>query len=82
MDDWFEPVAIITTMQPLLVVWLLAISFFVTLAVVAMLSRGRKWFELACMFLVCFVVLSAVGVGVSYWLLEVAVLQVEVISAT
>lgn len=81
MDDWFEPVAIITTMQPLLVVWLLAISFFVTLAVVAMLSRGRKWFELACMFMVCFVVLSAVGVGVSYWLLEVTVFQVEVISA-
>lgn len=81
MDDWFEPVAIITTMQPLLVVWLLAISFFVTLAVVAMLSRGRKWFELACMFLVCFVFLSAVGVGVSYWLLEVSVFQVEVISA-
>jgi hypothetical protein len=75
-------VAIITTMQPLLVVWLLAISFFVTLAVVAMLSRGRKWFELACMFLVCFVVLSAVGVGVSYWLLEVTVFQVEVISAS
>jgi hypothetical protein len=82
MDNWFEPVAIITTMQPLLVVWLLAISFFVTLAVVAMLSRGRKWFELACMFLVCFVVLSAVGVGVSYWLLEVTVFQVEVISAS
>ncbi len=80
MGDWFDTVAIITTMQPLLVVWLLAISFFVTLAVVAMLSRGRKWFELACMFLVCFVGLSAVGVGVSYWLLEVTVLQVEVIS--
>ena len=36
-----NPVAFITTVQPYLFVWVLAISFFVCLTVVALLSRGE-----------------------------------------
>ena len=80
MGESFQPLAIVTTMQPVLVVWLSAISFFVTLALVAILSKGRRWYELACMFFVGFVVLSATGLAVSNWVLEVTVFEVEVIS--
>ncbi len=80
MSEWFEPVAIITTLQPVLVAWLTAISFFVTLAAVAMLSKGRKWYELACMFAVCFVLTASIGLGIGHWVLEVTLLEVEVVS--
>lgn len=80
MGESFQPVAVVTTLQPVLVAWLAAISFFVTLAAVAILSKGRKWYEIACMFFVGFVVLSLSGLAISNWILEVTVFQVEVIS--
>lgn len=80
MGDSFEPVAVITTLQPVLVVWLLAISFFVSLAVVAVFSKGRRWYELASLFFVVFLLVSALGVGVSGWMLDVTVFEIEVIS--
>lgn len=80
MGESFQPVAVITTLQPVLVAWLLAISFFVTLAVVAVVSKGRRWYELACMFFVVFLLLAGVGLAATNWLLEVTVFEVEVIS--
>jgi hypothetical protein len=80
MGESFQPLAVVTTLQPILVAWLAAISFFVTLAAVAILSKGRKWYELACLFFVVFVVLSSSGIAISNWVLEVTVLEVEVIS--
>lgn len=80
MGETFQPVAVVTTLQPILVAWLSAIAFFVTLAAVAILSKGRKWYELACMFFIGFLVLSLSGIAISNWMLEVTVLHVEVIS--
>ena len=76
----FDPVAIVTTLQPVLVLWLLAISFFVTLAVVAVISKGRQWYELACIFLLGFVLFFGVGLGIATWVLDIAAVQIEVIS--
>ena len=80
MGETFEPMAIITTLRPVVVVWLLAISFFVTLAIVAVVSKGRKWYELACLFLVVFVFFAATGILTTNWLLDATIFQVEVIS--
>jgi len=80
MISTFQPVAIITEVAPRLALWVLGISFFVTLAIVALLSKGRRWYELACMFLVFFVVAAVLGVGICNWGLEIAVVQFEVVS--
>ena len=80
MGDSFSPVAIITTLQPILVLWLMAISFFVTLAVVAIVSKGRKWYELTCIFLLSFLLSFGLGLTLSTWILDISVVQVEMIS--
>lgn len=74
------PYTIITTVQPLLVVWVLAISFFTTLAVVAILSRGRSWYELACFFLLIFVATSALGLVGAHFIMGVQWFDMQVIS--
>lgn len=75
-----EPYTIITTVQPLLVIWVLAISFFVTLAAVAVISKGRSWYELACIFLLAFVVISLVGLFGTHLVLGIRLVDLEVIS--
>jgi len=76
----YKPVAIITEVAPTLAFWLLGISFFVTLAVVAVVSKGRRWYELVCLFLVVFLAAVAAGVGISNWILDITVVQFEVVS--
>lgn len=76
----FEPLTIITTVQPLLVVWVLAISFFTTMAIVAVLSKGRSWYELACYFLLIFVFTGAMGLTGAHLLMGVKWFDVQIIS--
>ncbi len=76
----FEPYTIITTVQPLLIVWVLAISFFTTMAVVAIVSKGRSWYELACFFLLVFVFTTAMGLTGAHFVMGVKWFDVQVIS--
>jgi uncharacterized membrane protein len=76
----FEPYTIITTVQPLLIVWVLAITFFTTLAVVAILSKGRTWYELACFFLLIFFATSVLGLYGAHLVMGVEWFDVQIIS--
>ncbi|QDG54598.1 hypothetical protein FIV42_28785 [Persicimonas caeni] len=76
----FEPYTIITTVQPLLMLWVLAISFFTTLAVVAVLSKGRSWYELACFFLLIFVATTVLGLTGAHFVMGVKWFDVQVIT--
>jgi hypothetical protein len=76
----FEPYTIITTVQPLLLVWVLAISFFTTLAVVAIISKGRTWYELACFFLLIFVATSIFGLFGAHVIMGVEWFDMQIIS--
>ncbi|MFB6263163.1 MAG: hypothetical protein ABEL76_05980 [Bradymonadaceae bacterium] len=72
-----DPIAVVTTLQPILVFWVAGINFFVTLALVALFSRGRRWHELLSMFVVGFVVLTALGIVGTEYLLDLSVVQFE-----
>lgn len=80
MGETLNPLTVITTLQPLLLGWLSAIAFFVTLAAVAVLSKGRKWYELVCLFFVIFVGLASTSFFVSNLVLDITVVEFEVIS--
>lgn len=67
-------------MQPFLVGWVMSIAFFLTLSVVAVISKGRSWYELACLFLLAFVFFCAAGVVCVHLFSEVKMLDFEVIS--
>ncbi len=45
-----DSVVLITTIQPELIAWVGAISFFISLAITAVVSPGRQWFELVVVF--------------------------------
>ncbi len=74
-----DPVAIVARVQPLLVLWLMAISFFATLSAIAIISKGRSWYELACLFVLGYVLCSVLTVAGAHWLFDVVVLEWEVV---
>ena len=60
-----ELLVVITTVQLQLLAWVGAISFFMSVAVTAMVSPNRQWFELAVIFAICFAInLGLVGLVV------------------
>lgn len=67
-------------MQPFLVGWVMSIAFFLTLAVVAVVSKGRRWYELACLFLLAFLVFCAIAIVGAQVFFDVKMLEFEVIS--
>ncbi len=48
------PMVFILTVDQHILVWVLAITFFFVLSMIAVLSRGRKWYELASIFLITY----------------------------
>lgn len=55
MDGRYQSaMAFILTVEKNIFFWVLAITFFFSVAVVAVLSRGRQWYELICMFFVVY----------------------------
>lgn len=75
-----DPVVFVTTVQPVLVFWLAAITFFVALAVVAVFSAGRRWYELAALFLVAYLGLFSITTVVASSVTDIRFVDVEVIS--
>ena len=74
-----EALVLITTVQPALLAWVGAISFFVSLALTAMISPNRTWFELVVIFAICFVVNAAIIAVVVQWVVGVELIHVEAI---
>lgn len=74
-----ESVVLITTVQPELIGWVAAISFFMSVAFTAVISPNRQWFELVVIFGICFLVcLGLVGVFVQ-WIAGIPLIEVEAI---
>jgi len=48
--------AIILTVEKTVFFWVLAITFFFSVAIVAVVSKGRQWYELVCLFIVVYIV--------------------------
>lgn len=74
------PVAFITTVQPWIAAWVLAISFFLTLLVVALVSRGRTARQVATMFALGYVATVIVVALTTSALLGFQAVQLEVVS--
>lgn len=74
-----EIMVVITTIQPFLALWVTAITFFLALAVTAMVSVERKWFELAVIFGLSFLVLFVIVLLVTQWVAGVEIVQFEAV---
>lgn len=79
MGDLSKPVVFITTLQPFLLLWVASVCFFVTLAVVAMLSKGKLWYELGCMFALLFLVTTVIGLYGTSWVMGLKIFDLEII---
>lgn len=80
MDRWIMyPVAFVTTVQPYLLGWVLAIAFFITLAVVAALSRGRSWRQIVSWFVLVFLGVGVVATLAVTYVVDIHVIEVEVV---
>lgn len=76
------PVAFITTVQPWVAVWVFAISFFITIMLVALLGRDRSARQLVLMTIVGYIATTTV-VGLGIGLLSgLQMVEVEVVSVT
>ena len=74
------PIVLITHLQPFLILWVLTVCFFVALVIAAIFSRGRRWYELCCIFLLVFFVAGILGVVVTSYVVDVKMIDFEVIS--
>ena len=57
--------AIILTVEKTVFFWVLAITFFFSVAIVAVVSKGRQWSELVCLFIVVYII-SILAAGVIF----------------
>lgn len=74
-----ESVVVITTLQPLLLLWLAAISFFISLALTAMVSPNRRWFELTVIFAILYLVNLLLGGLIIQGFFGIEMVQLEAI---
>ena len=50
-----DPVAFILTVDRNIFFWVLAITFFFSVSVVAVISKGRQWYELLAIFFLTYI---------------------------
>ena len=72
-----EYIVVITRVQPLLLAWVGAIGFFVSLSLTAMVSPGRRWFELTVIFGLLFTIFSVVALLVAQGIMKISILELE-----
>ncbi len=74
-----ESVVFITTVYPELIAWIFAISGFISLAVTAVVSPNRQWFELVVIYALFFVVNAGIVGLVVQAVTDVDLIEVEAI---
>ncbi len=82
MEPWMRPVAVVTTVQPYLLLWVVGITFFVTVTLVAVISRGRSWQQLVVIFFGAFTLLAVTSVISTRYVIDVHVVDIEVIGSS
>lgn len=73
------PVAFVTTVQPYLFAWVLAISFFLSLTFVALVSRTRDWKQVLLTFAGTYAVMTVIVTLCTSVFLDIRVMDVEVV---
>ena len=76
-----DAVVLITYVQPYLLAWVGAISFFISLAFTALVSPNRQWFELAVIFAITLAVLLVVVGFIVQLVLGLKLIDVQAIQA-
>lgn len=82
MDGRYAPImALILTVDRNMFFWVLAITFFFTLAVVAVVSKGRRWYELVALFMVVYVGSLLVSAAIFTYAIGVPFARLEMVTA-
>lgn len=74
-----EIMVVIASIQPFLVLWVAAITFFLAMAATAMLSVDRPWHELVVIFQLSYIIFFFIAFFSAQWLADVEIIQIETI---
>jgi len=80
MERWSQPVAVITTIQPFLLFWAMSIAFFLTMTIVAIISKNKTWREVGLLFLVSYLVVISCTMLASEFVLGVEIFRMEIVT--
>lgn len=72
-----EMLVVVTSIQPFLLAWIASICFFICLALTAMISPGRRWFELVVIFGLSFSVTMLLAIGLVQGVFGVHIFRFE-----
>lgn len=75
-----SPMVFILTVDQHIFFWVLGIAFFFVLSMVALFSKGRRWYELVAMFLVFYVVALLVASLIFTHIVNLPFAQLETVS--
>ncbi len=75
--DHIEYVVVITTIQPILLAWVAAIGFFVSLSLTAMISPGRRWFELVVIFGLLFAICFSASLLTAQFIGGISIIELD-----
>jgi len=81
VESILKPIAVIAELQPRLLLWLMAIAFFVAMGGSAWFSRERTWGQVFNLFVVIFLVAWVVAIVVVDLGTAVEIVRVEVVAA-
>ena len=81
MDGRYATVmAFIVTVEKSLFFWALAITFFFSLSVVAVVSKGRRWYEIVALFFVVYMSSIAFAAFVFEYMVGLPFARLETVS--
>ncbi|TXD36434.1 hypothetical protein FRC96_10165 [Lujinxingia vulgaris] len=76
-----NPVVVITTVQPALIFWIATIALFMGIALAAIVSPGRRWFELTVILALAMLIFGAAGFAFTQLVLGYEVVVVDAIAS-
>lgn len=81
VESSLDPIAVIATLQPRLLLWLMAIAFFVGMGGAAWFSRERTWGQVFNLFVAIFLVAWIVAIVVVDLGTAIDIVRMEVVDA-
>lgn len=81
VESSLDPIAVIAELQPRLLLWLMAIAFFVAVGGSAWFSRERTWGQLFNLFMAIFLAAWIVAIFVVDLGTAIDIVRVEVVAA-
>ena len=75
-----SPLVFILTVDRHIFFWVVSITFFFALSLVAIVSKGRKWHELLTLFFVVYVASLILASSIFGWLLNLSFARLETVT--